>query len=93
VIILGPIFYPIAAHIGVSILHFSIIVVACVGIGLFLPPVGVGLFIACGIARTTVTGVMGPFGLYLLVLLAGLVIIAFIPWITLVLPERLLGLK
>jgi C4-dicarboxylate transporter, DctM subunit len=93
VIILGPIFYPIAAHVGVSILHFSIIIVACVGIGLFLPPVGVGLFIACGIARTTVTGVMGPFGLYLLVLLAGLVIIAFIPWITLVLPERFLGLK
>ena len=61
VIILGPIFYPIAAQMGVSTLHFSIIIVACVGIGLFLPPVGVGLFIACGIAHTTVTRVMGTF--------------------------------
>jgi TRAP-type C4-dicarboxylate transport system permease large subunit len=78
---------------GVSALHFSIIIVACVGIGLFLPPVGVGLFIACGIARAPMTGVMGTFGPYLLVLLAGLLIIAFIPWITLVLPEWFLGLK
>lgn len=93
VIILGPIFYPIAAQMGVSALHFSIIIVACVGIGLFLPPVGVGLFIACGIARATMTRVMGTFEPYLLVLLAGLLIIAFIPWITLVLPEWFLGLK
>jgi C4-dicarboxylate transporter DctM subunit len=93
VIILGPIFYPLAAQMGVSTLHFSIIIVACVGIGLFLPPVGVGLFIACGIARTPMNTVMSTFGPYLLVLLAGLLIIAFIPWITLVLPERVLGLK
>lgn len=93
VIILGPIFYPLAAHMGVSTLHFSIIIVACVGIGLFLPPVGVGLFIACGIARAPMNKVISTFGPYLLVLLAGLLIIAFIPWITLVLPERVLGLK
>jgi tripartite ATP-independent transporter DctM subunit len=93
VIILGPIFYPIATQMGVSTLHFSIIIVACVGIGLFLPPVGVGLFIACGIARATMTRVMGTFGPYLVVLLAGLLIIAFIPGITLVLPEWFLSLK
>ena len=93
VIILGPIFYPIATQMGVSTLHFSIIIVACVGIGLFLPPVGVGLFIACGIARTTMTKVMGTFVPYLVVLLLGLLIVAFVPWITLVLPERFLGLK
>ncbi len=61
VIILGPIFYPIAATMGVSTLHFSIIIVACVGIGLFLPPVGVGLFVACGIARSTMGRVIRPF--------------------------------
>jgi tripartite ATP-independent transporter DctM subunit len=93
VIILGPIFYPIAAQMGVSILHFSIIVVACVGIGLFLPPVGIGLFIACGIARSTMAKVAGTFGPYLLVLLFGLLIVAFVPWITLVLPEYFLHVK
>ena len=93
VIILGPIFYPSAVQMGVSPLHFSIIIVACVGIGLFLPPVGVGLFIACGIARASMTRVMGIFGPYLLILLAGLLIVAFVPWLTLVLPQRFLGLK
>jgi C4-dicarboxylate transporter DctM subunit len=93
VIILGPIFYPIAAHMGVGTLHFSIIIVACVGIGLFLPPVGIGLFIACGIARSSMSRVMGTFWPYLLVLFVGLLIVAFVPWITVVLPARFLGLK
>lgn len=93
VIILGPIFYPIAAQMGVSALHFSIIIVACVGIGLFLPPVGVGLFVACGIAKSTMARVIRPFAPYLLVLFFGLLIVTFIPWITIVLPKHFLGLK
>ncbi|HEV8641346.1 MAG TPA: TRAP transporter large permease subunit [Methylomirabilota bacterium] len=93
VIILGPIFYPIATQMGVSTLHFSIIIVACVGIGLFLPPVGVGLFIACGIARSSMARVMPIFWPYLLVLLVGLLIVSFVPGITLVLPEKFLGLR
>jgi TRAP-type C4-dicarboxylate transport system permease large subunit len=76
---------------GVNTLHFSIIIVACVGIGLFLPPVGIGLFIACGIAGSSMTRVMSTFWPYLAVLMAGLLIVAFVPWITLVLPARFLG--
>ena len=83
--------YPLAAQMGVSALHFSILIVACVGIGLFLPPVGVGLLIACSMARATVPSVMGTVGLYLGVLLVGLLLVAFVPWITLVLPRWLLG--
>jgi tripartite ATP-independent transporter DctM subunit len=90
VIILGPIFYPIASQMGMSTLHFSIIIVACVGIGLFLPPVGIGLFVAAGIARTTMTKVTGYFLPYLGVLMIGLLIVAFIPWITTVLPDTFL---
>jgi tripartite ATP-independent transporter DctM subunit len=93
VIILGPIFYPIAIQMGVSTLHFSIIIVACVGIGLFLPPVGVALFIACGIGGSSMTRVMPIFWPYLLVLLLGLLIVSFVPGITLVLPEKFLGLR
>lgn len=91
VIILGPLFYPLAAQMGVSALHFSILIVACVGIGLFLPPMGVGLLIACSMARATVPSVMGTVSLYLGVLLAGLLLVAFVPWITLVLPTWVLG--
>ena len=65
--------------------------VAAVGIGLFLPPIGVGLFIACGIAELSVdraTRAMLPF---VFVLSLGLIIVILVPWITLVLP-RLLNL-
>src|SRR5439155_13232940 len=72
VIILGPIFYPIASQMGLGALHFSIIIVACVGIGLFLPPVGIGLFVATSIARTTMSGVLRYFLPYLGVLMIGL---------------------
>ena len=67
------------------------LIVACVGIGLFLPPMGVGLLIACSMARATVPSVMGTVALYLGVLLAGLQLVAFVPWITLVLPTWILG--
>jgi TRAP-type C4-dicarboxylate transport system permease large subunit len=65
--------------------------VACVGIGLCLPPMGVGLLIACTIARTTVPTVLGTVLLYLGVLVLGVLVVAFVPWITLVLPTRVLG--
>lgn len=91
VIILGPIFYPIAAQMGLDPLHFSIIIVACVGVGLFLPPVGIGLFVASGIAGTTMSRVAGKFLPYLLVLLASLLVVAFVPWFTVVLPRLVLG--
>jgi C4-dicarboxylate transporter DctM subunit len=87
VIILGPIFYPIASQMGLSTLHFSIIIVACVGIGLFLPPVGIGLFVATSIAGTTMTKVIRSFAPYLGVLLIGLLVVAFVPWITTILPD------
>ena len=91
VLILGPLLYPLAAQLGVSPLHFSILIVACVGIGLFLPPMGVGLLIACTIARTTVPGVLRTVLLYLGILVLGVLVVAFVPWITLVLPTRVLG--
>src|SRR5439155_370279 len=69
----------------------DIVIAAAVGIGLFLPPNGVGLFIACGIAELSVdraTRAMLPF---VFVLSLGLIIVILVPWITLVLP-RLLNL-
>ena len=90
-IILGPIFYPIAAQVGVDLIHYSIIIVASVGIGLFLPPVGIGLFIATTMGRTTMSAMIRPFTPYLAVLMAALVLIGLVPWVTLVVPNALLG--
>ena len=62
-----------------------------VGTGLFLPPIGVGIFISCGIAKISVDRVLRPMLPYVIFLCLGLLIIVFVPWFTLILP-RLLGL-
>jgi len=87
VVILLPSLLPVAGGLGIDPIHYAIVIVAAVGIGLFLPPIGVGLFIACGIAEVSVdraTRAMLPF---VLVLVIGLVIIILVPEITLVLPR------
>jgi tripartite ATP-independent transporter DctM subunit len=87
VVILLPSLLPVAQGLGIHPIHYAIVIVAAVGIGLFLPPIGVGLFIACGIADLSVdhaTGAMMPF---ILVLSVGLVLIIAFPWFTLVLPR------
>ncbi len=87
VVILLPSLLPVAGGLGIDPIHYAIVIVAAVGIGLFLPPIGVGLFIACGIADLSVdraTRAMLPF---VAVLAVGLVVIILVPWITLVLPR------
>ena len=87
VVILLPSLLPVAGQLGIHPIHYAIVIVAAVGIGLFLPPLGVGLFIACGIADVQVdraTPAMLPF---VAVLCAGLAIIILVPWFTLVLPR------
>ena len=87
VVILLPSLLPVAKGLSIDPIHYAIVIVAAVGIGLFLPPIGVGLFIACGIADVSVdraTRAMMPF---VIVLTVGLVIIILVPWITLVLPR------
>src|SRR5438477_650732 len=91
VVILLPSLLPVAKGLGIDPIHYAIVIVAAVGIGLFLPPIGVGLFIACGIADLSVdraTPAMMPF---VAVLSVGLAVVILLPWITLVLP-RLFGL-
>src|SRR5438270_4855 len=91
VVILLPSLLPVAKGLGIDPIHYAIVIVAAVGIGLFLPPIGVGLFIACGIADLSVdraTPAMMPF---VAVLRVGLAVVILLPWITLVLP-RLFGL-
>ena len=90
-IILVPVFFPIIARFGVDPLHYGVLVVAALGLGLFVPPFGVGFFIACGLGRTTVEGAARAYLPYLVVLLVGLLLVAFVPWITLVVP-RLMNL-
>jgi len=86
-LILVPIFLPLCAQFGVSQLHFGILVIASLGIGLFLPPLGMGMYIACAFAKLDIGKSIVPFMPYLVCLLVGLFIITAFPWFTLVLPS------
>jgi tripartite ATP-independent transporter DctM subunit len=88
-IIFGPLLIPVAGQIGINGLHFGVVLVIAMGIGLFAPPLGLGLYGACLIGgvpiETTVRPMLGYLGLLFLCLL----IIAFVPDLTLWLPHRL----
>jgi tripartite ATP-independent transporter DctM subunit len=86
-LILAPLLLPIATQLGISDLHYGIVLLIAMGIGAFLPPLGVGFYIACAIARAPMgasTRAMVP---YVAVLLAGLLLVTFVPWFTLALPR------
>ena len=89
VVILLPTFLPVVKEFGINLVHYSIVITAAVGIGLFLPPIGVGLFIACGIAKISMDRVLGPMLPYVIFLCLGLLIVILLPWFTLILPRVL----
>ena len=91
VVILVPTFLPVVKQMNIDLIHYSIVVTAATGIGLFLPPIGVGLFIASAIAGVTIDKVSREMMPYVLMLMIGLLVVIMFPWITLVLP-RLFGL-
>lgn len=86
-IILVPVFFPVVARFGIDPLHYGTLVVAALGLGLFLPPFGLGFFIACALGQTTVEHAARSYVPYLVSLLAGLLVVAFVPWLTLVIPH------
>jgi tripartite ATP-independent transporter DctM subunit len=86
-IILIPIFLPLLNQFGINPVHYGTLVVAALGIGVFLPPVGMGFFIACSFAEVEIEKASRAFIPYLLVLFLGLLIISYVPWFTLILPQ------
>jgi C4-dicarboxylate transporter DctM subunit len=92
-LIFGPILFPISRAIGIDPVHYGIVIVAAMGIAFFLPPVGVGLSIAAGIARVDIDEASRSYVPYLIALLIGLALIAAFPVLTLVLPRLFLGYK
>lgn len=84
-----PILLPIATQFGIDPVHFGIILIANMGIGLFLPPVGLGVFIGCSIGKVTISEVAKPLLPYLGVNLVTVLFITYWPWLTLVIPKLL----
>ncbi len=87
-IIFTPILFPIMSHFADIVpLHYGIIMITSLGIGLFLPPMGIGFLIACALGKVNVENATRAYTPYFLVLLIGALFVAFVPWFTLVLPR------
>jgi C4-dicarboxylate transporter, DctM subunit len=87
-VVLIPVVFPVAKKIGIHPIHFDIVLTAAVGIGLFLPPMGVGLLMALRFAEISVGRHLKVYWPYLVALLAGLMLLILFPELTLVLPRR-----
>ena len=86
-VVLIPVVFPIAEKMGIDPIHFNIVQTAAVGIGLFLPPMGVGLLMALKFANLTVGQHWRAYLPYIAALLVGLMLIILFPQLSLFLPN------
>jgi C4-dicarboxylate transporter DctM subunit len=86
-VVLIPVVFPIAEKMGIDPIHFNIVQTAAVGIGLFLPPMGVGLLMALRFANLTVGQHWRTYLPYIVALMIGLVLIILFPQLSLFLPK------
>jgi tripartite ATP-independent transporter DctM subunit len=82
IVLFGPLLFPIARSLGVHEVHYAMVVILAMGLGLFAPPFGVGYYMACAIGRVKPDEGMGPIWGYLFALLIGLILVAAVPWIS-----------
>jgi len=85
-IVLVPIFLPTAVQVGIHPIHFLVTMVGALTIGLVTPPVGVCLFAICNVSRLTMEAVVKKVWPFILILITAILLIAFVPQISLYLP-------
>ena len=82
IVLFGPLLFPIAKQVGVHEVHYAMVVILAMGIGLFAPPFGVGYYGACAISKVNPDEGLKHIWGYMAALLIGLVIVAAVPWIS-----------
>lgn len=82
IVLFGPLLFPIARELGIHDVHYAMVVVLAMGIGLFAPPFGVGYYAACAISRTNPSDGMRPIWPYIVSLFIGTMLVAAVPWIS-----------
>ncbi len=82
IVLFGPLLFPIARALGIHEVHYAMVVILSMGLGLFAPPLGVGYYAACAIGRVSPDEGIRPIVGYMVALLIGTVIVAAIPWIS-----------
>ena len=83
IVLLGPLMFPIAAQIGIHDVHYAMVAVVAMNIGLMAPPIGVGFYVACSIGKVNPNEAMRAIWPYLTAMILGLLALAFIPAISL----------
>lgn len=91
VLILAPIIFPLAIELGIDPVHLGIIMVVNMEIGMVTPPVGLNLFVASGISGLSLTSVIRASLPWLILLLAFLMLVTYVPQISLFLPSLMVG--
>ncbi len=81
-VLFGPLLFPVAQAAGINEIHYAIVAVLAMGVGLFSPPVGIGFFGAAAIGKAEPETIVKPLLPYMAALLLGLLIVAFVPWIS-----------
>ncbi len=82
IVLFGPLLFPIARAVGIHEVHYAMVVILSMGIGLFAPPFGVGYYAACAISRVDPAEGMRAIWGYMLALFIGTLIIAAVPWLS-----------
>ena len=82
IVLFGPLLFPVARAVGVNEVHYAMVVILAMGIGLFAPPFGIGFFSACAIGRTNPDDSLWRVWPYIGALVISLLIIAAIPWLS-----------
>jgi C4-dicarboxylate transporter DctM subunit len=89
VLIFAPILFPVAIKLGIDPVHFGIIMVVNMEVGMCHPPVGLNLYVASGITKMGITELTVAVWPWLLSMLCFLMVVTYWPWLSLWLPQRL----
>ena len=82
IVLFGPLMFPIARQMGINDVHYAMVVILSMGVGLFAPPFGVGYYSACAVSRIHPDEGMKPIIGYIAALIVGLILVAAVPWIS-----------
>ena len=82
IVLFGPLLFPIARSMGIHEVHYAMVVILSMGLGLFSPPFGVGFYAAAAIGRVDPSEAIRPIWGYMLALVLGLIVVAAVPWIS-----------
>ena len=91
IVILAPLFFPIAQQMGIDPLHLGIIMVSNLALGNFTPPFGLNLFVAAGVTGLPMSKIIGAVTKFIIVSIVGLLVISYVPALSTFLPALVYG--